>query len=198
MNFLAHAYLSFNEDEILIGNMISDFVKGNKKLLYNPSIQNGINLHRHIDTFTDTHTATHTAKVYFKEAVGLYSGAFVDVVYDHFLANDVTLFATDEALRTFTQQVYHTLYTHEAVLPYTFRAMLPYMRTEDWLFNYRYKWGIEKSFDGVVRRARYLHNSVAAYEAFEKNYDALSACYQQFFGNVKSFAAQKLKDLQKR
>ena len=31
MNYLAHAYLSFNDPEILVGNMISDFVKGKKK-----------------------------------------------------------------------------------------------------------------------------------------------------------------------
>jgi hypothetical protein len=28
MNYLAHAYLSFNEPDILVGNLISDFVKG--------------------------------------------------------------------------------------------------------------------------------------------------------------------------
>jgi acyl carrier protein phosphodiesterase len=30
MNYLAHAYLSFGEPDILAGNMISDFVKGKK------------------------------------------------------------------------------------------------------------------------------------------------------------------------
>ena len=30
MNYLAHAYLSFGNEPVLIGNMISDFVKGNK------------------------------------------------------------------------------------------------------------------------------------------------------------------------
>ena len=31
MNYLAHAYLSFNKPDILAGNIISDFVKGKKK-----------------------------------------------------------------------------------------------------------------------------------------------------------------------
>ena len=35
--------------------MISDFVKGKKKLDYQEAIQTGITLHRAIDTFTDTH-----------------------------------------------------------------------------------------------------------------------------------------------
>jgi acyl carrier protein phosphodiesterase len=198
MNFLAHAYLSFHHDEVLIGNMISDFVKGNKKLLYDSNIQNGITLHRLIDAFTDTHEATQHAKTFFRQAVGLYAGAFVDVVYDHFLATDTAQFADAGQLSSFTKQVYHTLYRYESVLPYTFRSMLPYMRNDDWLFNYRFKAGIEKSFEGVVRRARYLHNSVAAYQAFENHYDALQQCYNLFFGNVKSYAAQQLNLLQQR
>ena len=32
MNYLAHAYLSFGDPDILAGNMISDFVKGKKKV----------------------------------------------------------------------------------------------------------------------------------------------------------------------
>jgi hypothetical protein len=28
MNYLGHAYLSFNHQDILVGNMISDFIKG--------------------------------------------------------------------------------------------------------------------------------------------------------------------------
>ena len=90
MNYLAHAVLSFGEPEILAGNMISDFVKGKQKFTYPKGIQNGITLHRLIDSFTDAHAATHEAKQYLKPAVGLYAGAFVDVAYDHFLALDET------------------------------------------------------------------------------------------------------------
>ena len=62
MNYLAHAYFSFNHTDILTGNMISDFVKGKKKYDYPPGIQKGIALHREIDEFTDAHEATRLAK----------------------------------------------------------------------------------------------------------------------------------------
>ena len=91
MNYLAHAYLSFNDPEILLGNMISDYVKGRKKFDYEPGILKGIMLHRAIDTFTDQHPVTKTAMKFFKPAYGLYAGAFVDVVYDHFLVLDETV-----------------------------------------------------------------------------------------------------------
>jgi acyl carrier protein phosphodiesterase len=88
MNYLAHAYLSFEITDITVGNMISDFVKGKQKLDYPLAIQQGITLHRAIDSFTDSHAVTRQAKSFFKEAYGLYAGPLVDVVYDHFLAND--------------------------------------------------------------------------------------------------------------
>jgi acyl carrier protein phosphodiesterase len=88
MNYLAHARLSFDQPDILVGNMISDFVKGKKRFDYSEPVQKGITLHRAIDTFTDEHEATKEAKKFFKPVVGLYAGAFMDIVYDHFLATD--------------------------------------------------------------------------------------------------------------
>ena len=65
MNLLAHAYLSFNNQPVLVGNMISDYVKGKKKFSYDPAIQKGIELHRAIDEFTDHHPATAGSKKVF-------------------------------------------------------------------------------------------------------------------------------------
>ena len=65
MNYLAHAYLSFNKPGILAGNMISDFVKGKRKYDYPEEIQHGIAVHREIDRFTDAHSITKEAKEIF-------------------------------------------------------------------------------------------------------------------------------------
>jgi acyl carrier protein phosphodiesterase len=92
VNYLAHAYLSFGIPDVVVGNLISDFVKGKKQLEYPDSIRKGITLHRAIDTFTDTHPVTRRAKSYFRAVYGLYAGALTDVVYDHFLANDPVAF----------------------------------------------------------------------------------------------------------
>src|SRR6185503_16682489 len=108
MNYLAHAYLSFNKPGILVGNMISDFVKGKKKFDYPEAIRQGITLHREIDRFTDTHAATKEAKEIFRHVYGLYAGPIMDVVYDHFLALDKNEFS-DESLEAFTISVYKTL-----------------------------------------------------------------------------------------
>ena len=167
MNYLAHAYLSFNHEEILVGNMISDFVKGKKKFDYSSGIQKGIALHRAIDAFTDTHKATHAAKQCFRPAVGLYAGAFLDVVYDHFLANDRNEFADDKALLLFTQNTYSSLEKNAAVFPDRFQAMFPHMKQHNWLYNYQFNFGMEKSFGGLARIAKYFNESAQVFEIFE-------------------------------
>ena len=195
MNYLAHAYLSFYEPDIIAGNMISDFVKGKKKLDYSPGIQTGISLHRYIDEFTDTHEINLQAKQLFRPVYRLYAAAFLDIVYDHFLANDPHEFADDRSLELFSLQTYRVLAGYEPVFPEHFRLMFPYMQKHNWLYNYRLREGIHKSFGGMVRRAQYMSDPAPAIEIFETNYDALQRSYESFFPSLKDFAARRLQQL---
>jgi acyl carrier protein phosphodiesterase len=166
--------------------MISDFVKGKKKFDYPPGIQNGITLHRIIDTYTDSHEATSAAKQYFRPYYRLYSGAFIDVVYDHFLATDESEF-TENSLLTFSESVYTVLEKHKMAFPDGFSRMFPYMKQQNWLFNYRTVRGIESSMAGLVHRALHLTESSSASYVFQKYYQPLSECYRHFWAEAKPF-----------
>ncbi|MDP4264711.1 MAG: ACP phosphodiesterase [Bacteroidota bacterium] len=170
-----------------MGNLISDFVKGKKQFDYPRGIRQGITLHRIIDTFTDGHEATKKAKEIFRPHYRLYSGAFIDVVYDHFLATDQNEFS-ESSLFDFSQKVYATLDHYKEWLPPGFSAMFTYMKTQNWLFNYRTRSGTEKSFGGVVRRAIYLTESNTATRLFEMHYQPLLECFHQFWKDAKPFA----------
>jgi acyl carrier protein phosphodiesterase len=191
MNYLAHAYLSFNNPDILVGNMISDFVKGKKQFDYPLAIQKGIRLHRAIDNFTDEHPATREAKQYFRPAVGLYAGAFMDIVYDHFLALDHNEL-TEDGWKTFANITYQQLSAQQEWLPEKFARMLPYMSSQNWLYNYRFTWGMENSFGGLVRRAAYLTDSAQAFSLFTMHYAELKQQYEVFFPQLKAFASSQL------
>ena len=190
MNYLAHAYLSFEHPEILAGNMISDFVKGKKKFEYPILIQHGITLHRLIDAYTDTHPTTKAANKIFKPFVGLYAGAFTDIAYDHFLAMDSNEL-TEIEWQNFASATYATLQNNVQFLPERFARMLPFMQTQNWLYNYRHNWGIANSFEGLVRRAKYLTNSTQAFEAFEEGYNTLHVCFKEFFPAVKAYSLEQ-------
>ena len=195
MNFLAHALLSFEDEGLLTGNMISDFVKGKKKFDYPITIQKGIQLHRMIDEFTDFHPVTSEAKRLFSPHYRLYSGPFVDIVYDHFLAQDEKQFLKNNGLKNFTQKTYEALHNNESNFPQKFERIFPYMESQDWLYEYQFKEGIRKSFGGLVHRAVYLNESDIAFKIFNENYQQLSEYYDQFFPELKEFAFEKMLEL---
>ena len=187
MNYLAHAYLSFGHPEVLTGNMISDFVKGKQKFGFSDNIQKGITIHRAIDAFTDAHPVTKAAKQLFRPQYGLYAGAFIDIVYDHFLAADSSQFGK-EGLLHFSETTYALLDRYEPVFPLRFRNMFPYMKKQNWLFNYQYKHAIQNSFIGLVHPAAYLTQSDTAFNIFEQHYGSFHKYYIDFFPEIKTFA----------
>jgi acyl carrier protein phosphodiesterase len=222
VNYLAHAYLSFGIPEIVVGNLISDFIKGKKQFDYPDRIRTGITLHRAIDTYTDTHPVTRQAKSYFRSAYGLYSGALIDVAYDHFLANDplafppalgqgealaaggqeghpaLAAFGREDrpALAAFARQTYQHLAAWEPIFPERFARIFPYMRDQNWLYHYRFREGIFKSFAGLSRRAAYMGGPEQACRLFEAHYGELEACYSEFFPALTAFAGQTLERLE--
>lgn len=169
--------------------MISDFVKGKKKFDYPLFIQKGIELHRLIDRYTDDHPATKEAKEVFRPRYRLYSGAFVDVVYDHFLAIDKNEFP-EKTLYGFSLETYSTIEKQTEWLPERFAGMFPYMKQQNWLYNYRTKWGTSKSLTGVVRRSKHLDEAETAFSLFETHYQLLESCYRLFWTDVKNFAKE--------
>ena len=191
MNYLAHAYLSFGDPDILAGNMISDFIKGKKKYEHSVRIQMGITLHRKIDEYTDSHPATRQAKEFLKKTAGSYAGAFVDIVYDHFLANDPYEFEED-ALAKFAQSTYLLLEPYQREFPEKFQRFFYYMQTQNWLLNYRSTEGIHNSFRGLCHRAKYIHDAEPVFEAFLIHYEELKMAYEFFFPHVKTFAYHEL------
>lgn len=190
LNYLAHAYLSFGSDAVLVGNLVSDFVKGRAWQDFPPPIQKGISLHRKIDTFTDAHPECRRARQYLSEAAGRYTGVFLDIIFDHFLANDSGRFSPG-SLAPFAARVYDTIRMEPFPLPDMFLRMFHFMEAQDWLSNYAFREGIRRSLNGMVHRARYLSDQAPVYEAFVRYYEELGRSYQVFFPELEAYAREQ-------
>ena len=197
MNYLAHAYLSFGQPQVLAGNMISDFVKGKKQYEYETAIQKGIKLHRAIDSFTDAHPIIKEMKQTYREKYGLYAGAFTDIVCDYFLANDKNEFASAEQLASFSKDCYTKLEKQIAILPEKFQQYFVYMKKQDWLYNYQFEWIIQRSFAGIVKRAKYMDDAETAFLVFQNNIETMRPYYNEFFPLLKKYAGQALEELER-
>jgi acyl carrier protein phosphodiesterase len=82
MNFLAHLYLSGDDKDVMLGNLIADSVKGKDYLAYRPGIQEGILLHRKIDHFTDEHPVVERSKHLLRPKYHKFAGVVTDMFYD--------------------------------------------------------------------------------------------------------------------
>jgi acyl carrier protein phosphodiesterase len=134
MNFLAHIYLSGNNDLVTIGNFMADGIHGKKYLDFPKDIQTGILLHRQIDTFTDAHKTFRESTKRLHKNYGHYSGVIVDILYDHFLAKNWTHYS-DTTLDVFVDNFYDSLQVHFKILPSRIQKMMPYMISDNWLLE---------------------------------------------------------------
>lgn len=189
MNFLAHAYLSFNDPEILIGNMIADLVKGKQIEEYPERVKEGIRLHRKIDSFTDKHPVTIQTMEVFKPSVGRYAGAFLDVAYDHFLALS-PIYEPAEGWENFSEKCYSQISLFGEIFPPHFSSIFFYMKRENWLYNYRNTWLIKRSFKRLKQRAIYLKNSAPVFADFEHHYDEIKKSFDLFFPELRSYVKE--------
>jgi len=183
MNYLAHSYLSFSDGQ-LVGNMIADFIRNKEREGFPTEIQEGIRLHRAIDSFTDSHIEVHEAKKIFSPLVRLYSGAFVDVSFDYFVAHSMT----SEELMEHSQKVYKILWKYEAWLPENFRRMLVPMEKDNWLYNYREDQGIQFSMQNVLNKAKYLERDIPVFQSFIESKKDLEQHFKAFFPDLKTMA----------
>ncbi len=186
MNYLAHAYLSFNDPEILIGNLIADCVKGKQRYDFPENVQRGIALHRKIDEYTDNHPVIKEIQKLYSLSAGRYNGVFLDVTFDHFLAID-SVNEPPEGWQQFSAWCYRQIDESINDTPEIFRRLFSYMKKENWLYNYRHKWMMQRSFERLAHRAKFLPNSADIYSDFEQNYQQLQDGYGEFFPELKQF-----------
>ncbi|MBT1703140.1 ACP phosphodiesterase [Chryseosolibacter indicus] len=194
MNFLAHAYLSGGNKEILVGNFIADFVKGKQQLaLFDAPIVKGIELHRTIDSFTDTHAIVRETKVKLREKYNHYSGVIVDVFFDHFLAKNWHHYHS-APLTNFASDVYNTIQSYNDVLPVDVKYMLPYMIRGNWLLNYAKVEGVARTLSGMANRTKFRSRMDEAVGELEEHYDYFHAQFEMFFPLLVAHAKEWLRE----
>ena len=190
MNWLAHIYLSFGDDEITLGNFIADSIRGNKYKHLPERVQSGIFLHREIDTFTDTHPIPKISSKKLHRNYGHYSRVIVDIFYDHFLAKNWTSYS-EEPLADFVERFYTLLTVNHNLLPIGVKKMMPYMLSNNWLLNYAQIEGIGNVLNGMNRRTKYKSKMNLAVVDLEKHYSTFEAEFTEFFELLAAFSRQR-------
>ena len=184
MNFLAHIYLSGDDDDIKIGNFLGDFVKGRLNKLtnaqYSSGVIKGMALHREIDFFTDTHPIVKQSIDRLQPKYHKVSGIIVDMFYDHLLAKNFLQYSSI-SLPEYSQSFYDLLENRKGEIPKEMDRMVKSMVSHNWLMGYTTYEGIEWALTGISKRLSFESGIENATEELRKDYDLYKAEFQRYF-----------------
>jgi acyl carrier protein phosphodiesterase len=197
MNYLAHFLLSGNNNDLIIGNLIADTLKGPiasaQYQTIKPEIVRGIKLHRAIDTFTDNHPLVKESIHLIQPKYHKYSGVLVDMYYDHFLARNWNKFH-DLPIELYASNVYQVFENRKDEIPESVHKMLSSMISRDWLSNYRFKETMEWAFQGLARRAKFNSGMELGVEDLMLHYGPLQEHFLAFFPQIQDHCTKFLNE----
>jgi len=195
MNFLAHLYLSTFNDDFLTGSFVADSVKGRAISRLPLLAQQGVAVHREVDTFTDHHVLFRKTCHLLEPVHGRWSGVVTDIFFDHFLASSWDRYS-NIGLPDFAAYCYSMLQSRVSWLPEKSVRILPYMTGDDWLTNYADTEFLNRVFAGMHRRTHFRSAMLQAVTSLNQYYNELHDLFEGFFPEVVMFAKEAVARLQ--
>lgn len=185
MNHIAHCVLSGNNPDVLIGNLLTDWLKPAHKKVLNPKYNSGLALHFCIDDFTDAHTEVKKANELIIPFVGRYAPVVTDIFFDFLLVENWHLYHAQlgihENCTTFFESVYDIIKNDLKNIPDIFLPRLVSMINSAWLNSYTTQQGLELVFKMLKRRTNFENNLDTIVPILFELKEELDKCFQVFF-----------------
>lgn len=189
MNYLAHLYLADYTQTSLAGSVLGDAVKGRLNGEYPPTVEQGIRLHRRIDTFTDTHPGVQAACAHFEPPYRRYAGILLDIYFDYLLVQRWPRLPAPP-LQQFAHEISAKLWAEWPYVPLTRERMANF---PDVLLSYGTPDGIKTALQRVANRAKRNNPMAGALPVLQANHSALASAFDAFFPELEFFAAREAK-----
>ncbi len=186
MNFLAHIYLSGNEEKTLVGNFMGDYVKGSHFKAYPNEIQRGILMHRKIDFFTDTHPVTRESREHLYPKYHKYAGIVVDIFYDYLLTQNWDRYSP-VALPDYVDYIFDVLRRHYEIFPQRIKNWFPNFIRNNWLIAYSTIEGIENVLHRMSSRTSLPDFTDFAIKSLRENEEKYLDEFNRFFPDIKNY-----------
>ncbi len=186
MNLLFHMYLSGNDQELLVGNFMGDFVKGPLGDTYPSRVRQGLVLHRKIDSFAQRDRSFQASRLRLSPEYGLYRGVLVDLFYDHFLAKEWSVWS-DTLLPDYISWARGIIDEHRSIMPKQLQEFVPVI-FDQLLPSYPAVAGIESALHRMSRRVRRSNPLAEGGGELMRHYEELKADFERFIIAVKQFS----------
>jgi acyl carrier protein phosphodiesterase len=189
MNFLAHLFLAGGDPELIVGNLLGDFVKGRLSGHFPAGIERGIVLHRRIDSFTGRNRHFQRSKRRLDVSFGHYRGVLVDLFYDHFLAVHWDEYS-DVPLQPFLSGTQQIVREYEEILPERLRRIVPVIFAE-LLPSYLELKGIDLALQRMSHLIARANRLGEGGEELRRHYDELYGDFLEFLPEMLRFVRER-------
>ncbi|MEP6648017.1 MAG: ACP phosphodiesterase [Saprospiraceae bacterium] len=186
MNYLAHALLSPEDPNILMGNLWGDILKPKDYPLLSPGVHEGILRHRRIDFFTDHHAGVDEIKKMIRPFQGKYTPVVSDVLMDYMLSKYWKTFHPN-SLENFCEKKYKLVSKHLKLIPDRLHPRINRMVGHRWLESCKDETRLKQTFLMLSQRASFenkISDALVPYQLFSKDMDKF---FLSFFEELKSY-----------
>jgi acyl carrier protein phosphodiesterase len=181
MNYLAHTHLSFGKPAWIVGNYLADIIKGREALAaLPPEVQEGVYLHRAIDTFTDAHPLVAQARERLRPFQGRYTPVTLDIAYDFVLARHWQQLA-DRPLEEVAREAYQAYRDYQPLFPEAAWRRISSMMQHNYLLGYSSEQGLRYTFIRMAERAKFPNQFLSAADDFIRDLPAYEAEFIRFY-----------------
>lgn len=191
MNYVGHIQLAQHSSTSKLGNFLGDFVKGSDLSSFSAQIQQGIELHRAIDSFADNHPVTVNLRQRFPSEVRRMAGVIIDVYFDHLLCKHWQNYSS-ESQNKVLDGFYTELESTKLSVSTRFKRVKQGLIEYRWLAEY-----IE--VDAVIRAYRSIEQRINSKITFAdraadliiKRETELQSAFAQLYPELQAFVVQK-------
>lgn len=186
MNFLGHLCLGSDDDGLMLGGMIGDFVRGRRALQdYPQHVRRGIELHRYIDRCTDHSQVVKKLRREFPREFRRYSGIVIDLAFDHELAANWWRYMPG-SLERFDLEIRDLLRDNDKMLPEGLTRFMRYADRYGLFTDYREEDVMLFALAGIgtrLSRPNPLHRVI---EIWPEMAPKIAVAFRRFFPEIQA------------
>jgi len=189
VNYLAHFHLAYGKDELIVGALLGDFIKGPLNGDLVQPVEQGIMLHRKIDSYTDQHKLLRSCHQQFDPTYRRYAGIMTDVVFDHFLSKHWPIFHP-QPLADFNEEVFQLL-RNNPQLSERAQKMADILDRNHVFAKYREWSTVNSALKNIGLRLKGVNPLNTAAAELRTHYDLLEETFFEFYQQLQEHVSQQ-------
>lgn len=183
MNFLAHCALGGDDDDLVVGGFLGDFIKGPVPVDLPGRIGLGVKLHRRIDAFSAVQPQLKDSATRFGPELRRVAPVVVDLVADHFLARRFEAIH-GEPLDEFAARTYALLGIHDHLFSTRAKRFHAALRANRVFQRYTELGTVARAMEHIAQRLKMDELVSEAMAIIEADYEHLAADFLAYYPDL--------------